>query len=298
LKNKNIFWLFLPSILTFQLTLVGFDFLFFPSQSNFAKRPYSTIGNSFLYYLPLKDTLYYLGNEYIEVDLSKQLAFYVTRQNGIDTIKISSGNKFLKKAIETPAGLYAVQNKAPVQISRQFENTEMLNWIGFNGNIGFHALEKTGYYVHLGRRPSSHGCVRISNEDGIRLFKKVRIGIPVLVYYKEPVYVIRFATWKEFNPNEDVLLNTLDRSTSLLLAQRVARLKSGDFFRRGYKKIFLFKKLKVKFPYFAVEKPDTLPLWQKPCLWFFRHSTIENFSSKVVPLQFHADTCAFPYNRR
>lgn len=266
--------------------------LFHSSQANFAKRTNFAIGNSFLYYLPLKDTLHYLGNEYIEVNLSKQVAFYVTRDGEMDTVKISSGNKFVREAIATPVGLYAVQNKAPVQISRQFENTEMLNWIGFNGNIGFHALKKTGYYAHLGRRPSSHGCVRISNEDGVRLFKKVRIGIPVLVYYKEPVYVIRFASWKEFDANDDILFGIIDKSASLLLSERATRLRKGDFFRFGYKKIFIEKKLKVKFPYFAVEKPEAIPLWQKPCLWFRKYNTFESLSLKVTERRFYADTCS------
>lgn len=294
MKNKNFVGFLLPSILIFQLSLVGFDTLFHPSQSNFARRPNPTIANSFLYYLTLKDTLHCLGNEYIEVNLSKQLAFYVTRGGEVDTVKISSGNKFIRKAIATPVGLYAVQNKAAVQISRQFENTEMLNWIGFNGNIGFHALKKTGYYAHLGRRPSSHGCVRISNEDGIRLFKKVRIGVPVLVYYKEPIYAIRFSSWKEFDANDDILLNTLDRSASLLLNERATRLRKGDLFRFGYKRIFIDKKLKVKFPYLAVEKPDTIPLWQKPCLWFKKHYIFENLSLKVAERLFHSDTCPLP----
>lgn len=282
----------LPSILTFQLTLVGFDSLFFASQSNFTRRPNLVIGNSFLYYLPLKDTLYYLGNEYIEVNLSKQLAFYVTRLGEVDTVKISSGNKFLKEAIETPTGLYAVQNKAPIQISRQFENTEMLNWIGFNGNIGFHGLKKTGYYAHLGRRPSSHGCIRISNEDGIRLYKKVRVGIPVLVYYKEPIRIIRFTSWKEFNANDDILLDTLDRPISLLLNERAIRLSKGDFFRFGYKRIFIDKRLKVKFPYSTIEKPRTFADWQKPSLWFQKHNVCENLSLKVDERRFYSDTCS------
>ncbi len=293
MKNKNIIWLFLPSILAFQLTLAGFDSLFFPSKPNFTRRPNLTIANSFLYYLPLKDTLYYLGNEYIEVNLSKQLAFYVTRDGEVDTVRISSGNKFIKEAIATPVGLYAVQNKAPVQISRQFENTEMLNWIGFNGNIGFHALKKTGYYAHLGRRPSSHGCIRISNEDGERLYKKVRIGIPVLVYYKEPICIVRFASWKEFNPNEDILVNRLDRPTSFFLNERVTRLKKGDFFRFGYTRIFIDKKLKVKFPYSSVEKQDAFATWQKPSLWFKKHYAFENITLKFTERCFYySDTCS------
>ncbi len=247
-------------------------------------------GNYFFYYLPLKDTLYYFGNEYIEVNLSKQLAFYITRRGEIDTIKVSSGNKFLSGAIETPTGLYAVQNKAPIQISRQFENTEMINWIGFNGNIGFHSLKKTGYYWRLGRIPSSHGCIRISNEDGVKLYQKVRIGIPVLVYFKEPARSIRFASFKEFNINHDVFVDVVDRRLASFLNERIIQLSKGNLFRFGYKKIFIGSRLKIKYPFIMVEKPTVTVNWQKPTLWFRKDNVTENLSLKVSNNLFYLDT--------
>jgi hypothetical protein len=54
-------------------------------------------------------------------------------------------------------------------------------------------LAGNGYYGLLGVRPSSHGCVRISREDGKALYDKVQLGTPVLVYKEEPAVALAFA---------------------------------------------------------------------------------------------------------
>jgi lipoprotein-anchoring transpeptidase ErfK/SrfK len=50
-------------------------------------------------------------------------------------------------------------------------------WIGFVGSVGFHGTAELG---SLGTE-ASHGCVRMSVPDVIRLYRRVRIGTPVLV---------------------------------------------------------------------------------------------------------------------
>lgn len=244
------------------------------------------------YFLPFKDTFFYLGNDYIEICLKSQLAFHFARSGEIDTVKISSGNKFLSKAIETPIGLYAVQNKAPIQISRQFENTEMLNWIGFNGNIGFHGLKKTGYYFHLGRKPSSHGCVRMSNEDGIRWYRKIKIGTPVMVYHSNPKIVLKFAKTADFNPNRDILVDTGSRSLYNLLNRRLEYILNGEHYQKNKGKIFLANSLRLPNSTIIVEADRTPPLFQKQKLVHSITFPINTFSTFVfVDKRFSSDTC-------
>lgn len=215
------------------------------------------------YYIPIKDTLYYLGDDYIEVNLASQLAFLITREGITDTVKISSGNKNIPKGIETPTGLFAVQNKTPIQISRQFENTEMLNWIGINGNIGFHGLKQTGYYRSLGRRPTSHGCIRMANEDGIRWYKKIRIGIPVLVYHSKPMRVIKFSSLLDFEPNKDLLIRTGNKTLYNLLNKRLDNILEGKHFRQNVGKIYLAEKLRLFNSSIEVEKSKVIPSYQQ-----------------------------------
>ena len=116
-------------------------------------------------YIPTKDTVYLLGDNYIEIVLKKQRAILNRKNDSAIIYKISSGNDKIPKGQETPDGLYTVQSKSPMAISKQFKNAELYHWIGYNGNVGFHGLKGNGYYNTLGIRPSSHGCVRIARED-------------------------------------------------------------------------------------------------------------------------------------
>ena len=56
-------------------------------------------------------------------------------------------------------------------------NPLVARWIGFNGSVGFHGTASAG---SLGTA-ASHGCVRMAPADVIDLYKRVKIGTPVLV---------------------------------------------------------------------------------------------------------------------
>ncbi len=290
--KNNKFWLLFPA-----LVCLFFASRIFPDQHSKIFRTYSLkfytclYGDVEFYFIPLKDTIYYTGEDFIEIDLKNQLAFHVTRSGVVDTIKISSGNKYLSRAIETPRGLFAVQNKAPIQISRQFENTEMLNWIGFNGNIGFHGLKKTGYYSSLGRRPTSHGCVRMSNEDGVRWYNKIRIGTPVLVYKTTPLRIIKFDNLSRFNPNTDILIRNGNKFYYSLLNQRLSNLLNGEHYRKNLGKVFLAPKVKLINPAITVDTDAIIP-FQKASLTRKISNVEESISTAVVQDYLNiSDTC-------
>ena len=247
-------------------------------------------------FLPFKDTFYYLGNQYIEINLGKQIAMLFSRDGTVDTVKISSGNKFLSKGIETPTGLYAVQNKAPIQISRQFENAEMLNWIGFNGNIGFHGLKKTGYYASLGRRPSSHGCVRMANEDGARWYQIVKIGIPVLVYRNEPIVTIKFASYSEVDYNKDLVIQKGNPSINRILNARIKDISKGKYYRNHLYKVILEEKLALSNPNLAVAKDSIKIPFQLPPLVLRADPKAERISThNALDLMNMKDTCGVKF---
>jgi lipoprotein-anchoring transpeptidase ErfK/SrfK len=56
-------------------------------------------------------------------------------------------------------------------------NPLVARWIGFNGSVGFHGTASSG---SLGTA-ASHGCIRMAPGDVIDLYKRVRVGTPVLV---------------------------------------------------------------------------------------------------------------------
>src|SRR5579883_2203238 len=125
------------------------------------------------------DTLFVMDSCYIEVRLDSQMVYVHYRNGSVHTIPCSSGNPKINKAIETTEGIYTVQTKAPIAISKQFDSTKMYFWVGFNGNIGFHGLDGKGYYRFLGKRPSSHGCVRLAKENAEWMFDNIPLGTPV-----------------------------------------------------------------------------------------------------------------------
>lgn len=145
-----------------------------------------------LNYLSVKDTIYVLGNSFVTIDLEKQLATLYRRGEYPVMLGISSGTDRILDGMKTPTGIFTVQSKYKKAISRQFDNAELFWWVGIYGNIGFHGLAGKNYYRHLGKRPSSHGCVRIGREDGKRLFDNVELGTPILIYKNEPARVLGF----------------------------------------------------------------------------------------------------------
>ncbi len=193
----------------------------------------------FLRFFPVRDTIYTLSQRYLELDLQRQRLYLYERNGGRYQFKVSSGAPWVPKGMETPTGLFTLQTKATMAISRQFDNIPMLYWMGFSGNIGFHALEGWSYYRHLGHRASSHGCVRLSREDARFLYRLLPRGTPVLVHKEAPARVLAFLDPEEFIPGHDWLLNSGDDAQRQLLRARLEVLYSGQFYRKHRRRLVL-----------------------------------------------------------
>ena len=175
-------------------------------------------------YSYLRDTLYTFHQYFVEVNLATQMAYLHSRNEPTKEFGISSGNAKLFEAVDTNEGLFVVQAKQPKWHSVQFDSTLMLNWIGFNHGIGFHALEGNGYYRYLGKKKSSHGCIRVSRDDAKELYKKITLGTPVLVHSGNNTVVIGFADSTEqlMEYSYTILYN--------LLPDRYSKLYEGRYF--------------------------------------------------------------------
>ncbi len=191
--------------------------------------------NSITNYSYLRDTLYTLREYYLEVNLSTQTGYLHKRDCSVDSFGVSTGNSRIKDAIETKEGIFTVQSKLPQWYSIQFDSTQMLNWIGFNFGIGFHSLPSNGYYRYLGVRKSSHGCIRISREMSIKLYKIIDIGTPVIIHSGHNVVVIDFAKLNQriFFLGYNVVCRTLQK--------RLNALYSGRFFLEPGTALFIDK---------------------------------------------------------
>ena len=168
----------------------------------------------------LRDTLYLMDTTYLEVRLDKQLILQHFRSGRVDTYTCSTGDPSIKDGIATRPGIFTIQSKAKKTMSQEFQ-VYLNYWMGFDGGIGFHGLDGRSYYRHLGRRPSSHGCVRISNETGAKLFGNVRNGTPVFVHTGSPARVVAFADSSVTN------LRPIDENDGALLTSRLAAVTAG-----------------------------------------------------------------------
>jgi hypothetical protein len=263
----------------------------FSCGSNFGTMNHYGTGNYYFAYLRAKDTVYLLGNNYIEITLKNQTATLYRREDTSISYKISSGTDMIPEGLITPDGLYTVQSKSPIATSKQFNDAELFNWIGFNGNVGFHGLKGNGYYWLLGKRPSSHGCVRISREDGAELYKRVSLGSPVLVYHDEPALVLKFASLKEYKPEKDILLERNFKFNSKLFNNRVNSLYSGKALRNNYEKIFIDGKTLMKPGGFNIGIYEKVPARQYlPLVSRIFVNTERDNTYKLKPIPLIADS--------
>jgi hypothetical protein len=243
-------------------------------KSSFIMLPYKQ-------YRPMKDTVYVLDSVFLVIDLKKQTAYLKRRNDTTISYKISSGTDKLHKGIKTPTGLFTVQNKTPKAISRQFNNAELLHWIGFKGNVGFHGLRTSGYYSYLGKKPSSHGCVRISRNDGEDLYDRVKRGTPILVIDSTPARILAFADPKSYNPEKDIILQNDNYIHRLIMEQRLENLFTGKALNNS-NRVILDGKTILKPRGFEIGCSCKIPTIQKRSLVNIRTYKTHSDKTKVL----------------
>lgn len=155
-----------------------------------------------LYSSSIRDTIYTDKDLWLELRVDEQKLHIHYRDGSEKTYLVSTGNKFTSKGVETRPGIFAIFSKEEVHESSQFNNAKMFHYMPFNMGIGFHGLAGTGYYGFLGIRPSSHGCIRMRNDDVKSLFKESEIGTLVLTHYGNSARIVAFAPEGFINERE------------------------------------------------------------------------------------------------
>jgi lipoprotein-anchoring transpeptidase ErfK/SrfK len=128
--------------------------------------------------------------KYVVVDRSSFRLVYFRDLRPVKSYRISIG----QQGLETPAGLYDVQEKtvdpswvvpnepwagdaAGSVIPPGPDDPIKARWLGFNGSAGIHGTDDVG---SLGSA-ASHGCIRMAIPDVIDLYRKVPTHTPVYV---------------------------------------------------------------------------------------------------------------------
>jgi hypothetical protein len=172
----------------------------------------------------------------VEVNLALQKGYLHKRSGEVREFPVSSGTARVLDGVETQEGLFVIKAKLKEWHSRQFDSTLLINWIGFNHGIGFHALQGNGYYRYLGKKRSSHGCIRISRENSKEIFQLVDKGTPVLVHSGNNAVSVGFANQSEnyYTPEYYELLSSLPN--------RYKEIYDGRYFISPQPKIIINKK--------------------------------------------------------
>lgn len=124
-----------------------------------------------------------MGNEFIEIDLSKQRMWFVRDGQPIVSTYIVSGNP--NQGDATPTGIYPVSYKTRHATLRGPGYASPVSyWIPFNGNIGIHdASWQPAYggsrYLYAG----SHGCINTPFSKVAQIYALAKKGIPVVVHH-------------------------------------------------------------------------------------------------------------------
>jgi hypothetical protein len=231
----------------------------------------------------VKDTLFTLTNNFIEVNLKTQRAILHQKNDSDLVFLISTGNPNISEGIETPQGIFTVQNKSPLATSKQFNDAKLFNWIGVSGNVGFHGLEGKKYYATLGKRASSHGCIRISIEDGKILYDKVKPGTPVIVHDNEPARVISFIDSNVINNYKYQIIDQSLKKFRKYVNQRLENLYKGYGFIENHEKFVFNGKYILKGWKFDEGDFKRVPNKQKePILGSFLVSKFDNLTVSIL----------------
>lgn len=140
----------------------------------------------------LRDTIYTNDNIWLEFRIDQQRLYVHYRDGRTMTYPVSSGIRGAPKSVDSRPGLFAIFHMNQAHKSTQFQS-QLNYFMAFNMGVGFHGLQGTGYYVHLGVRPSSHGCIRMRNDDVKVLFSQCKIGTLVLSHKGHTNRVVAFA---------------------------------------------------------------------------------------------------------
>jgi lipoprotein-anchoring transpeptidase ErfK/SrfK len=117
----------------------------------------------------------------IEVDLTKQVLYFVQNDSLVRVMPVSSGNGAVYR---TPSGGRARAN-TPVgtfRIERRIRGVRVSDLGTLYNPLYFYQ----GFAIHgsnsVPSHPASHGCIRVTQADGVWLFARAPIGMPVIVY--------------------------------------------------------------------------------------------------------------------
>jgi hypothetical protein len=187
------------------------------------------------FYPHARDTFHTAEDAWLELDLETQTAIVHNRERADFRFNVSTGTPYIIDGMRTNKGLFVVRKKIWQKYSTSFPGALLYRWMPFNYGIGIHGLLQNRYYNYLGKRPSSHGCVRVSREDVNRVYDMLSVGSPVLVHSGDDAAIaVAFA-----DPREEYRTVGDPEELLKIAEERRSRLYKGEYFLEPKEKILL-----------------------------------------------------------
>lgn len=124
-----------------------------------------------------------MGNEFIEIDLTKQHMWFVRNGEVVVDTPIVSGNP--NKGDATPPGIYPITYKTRhATLKGPGYSSPVSYWMPFNSDIGIH--DASWQPVYGGSRylyAGSHGCINTPFTKVSQFYALAKEGMPVVVHY-------------------------------------------------------------------------------------------------------------------
>lgn len=124
-----------------------------------------------------------IGDTYIEIDMTQQTMYYYEEGVLLLETPVVTGNT--GRRMGTPEGTCYVYNKQRNRVLRGENYASFVNyWVPVKGNIGIHdASWRSDYGGEIYKTNGSHGCINTPYDVMAKLYDRVEIGTPVILFY-------------------------------------------------------------------------------------------------------------------
>lgn len=130
-----------------------------------------------------------LGNNYIEIDLTKQhLWMYIDGKEAVSSDFVSGS--MVKAGCSTPGGTFTLYYKKSPDVLRSNKpgdsyETPVTYWMPFNGGVGLHDANWRGSFGgNIYTYNGSHGCINLPTEAARKIYENIYEGYPIICFYR------------------------------------------------------------------------------------------------------------------
>lgn len=129
-----------------------------------------------------------IGNTYVEIDYTKQHMWYYENGELVVESDVVTGN--ISRNNGSPDGVFKIVYKdSPAVLKGEDYESDVTYFMPFAYNVGIHdASWRNGKFGgDIYKSSGSHGCINAPLEVAQTIFEKIKVGTPVIAFYREKV---------------------------------------------------------------------------------------------------------------